>query len=245
VLKVSLNELPSPCRILAVGCHSDDIEIGCGGALLTLLDSLPSVEIYWLVLSARGERAGEARRSAEAFLEGAASAEVILHEYRDGFLPYVGADVKQIFEDLKPFAPDVVFTHYSNDRHQDHRLAAELTWNTFRNHLILEYEIPKYDGDFGSPNVFFGLSRPVADRKIELLLEHFRTQRDRRWFTQDLFAAVMRIRGMESNASSGLAEGFYGRKVVVATPAHVDDGSASEGSELMAVPRSRPLLDTV
>jgi LmbE family N-acetylglucosaminyl deacetylase len=245
VLKVSLSDLPSPCRILAVGCHSDDIEIGCGGTLLTLIDSLPSVEICWLVLSARGERAAEARRSAEAFLEGAANAEVILHEYRDGFLPYVGADVKQLFEDLKPFAPDLVFTHYSDDRHQDHRLAAELTWNTFRNHLILEYEIPKYDGDFGSPNVFVGLSKPVADRKIDLLLEHFRTQRDRRWFTGDLFAAVMRIRGMESNSPSGVAEGFYGRKVVVTVPAPAGDGSASEGSELTAIQRSRPLLDTV
>jgi LmbE family N-acetylglucosaminyl deacetylase len=243
VLKVTPSDLPSPCRILAVGCHSDDIEIGCGGTLLTLIDSLPSVEICWLVLSARGERAAEARRSAEAFLEGAASAEVILHEYRDGFLPYVGADVKQLFEDLKPFAPDLVFTHYSDDRHQDHRLAAELTWNTFRNHLILEYEIPKYDGDFGSPNVFVGLSRPVADRKVDLLLEHFRTQRDRRWFTGDLFTAVMRIRGMESNSPSGLAEGFYGRKVVVTVPAPAGAGSASEGSELTPLPR--PLLDTV
>ncbi|HEX3256843.1 MAG TPA: PIG-L deacetylase family protein [Gaiellaceae bacterium] len=245
MLKVTPSDLPSPCRILAVGCHSDDIEIGCGGTLLTLIDSLPSVEICWLVLSARGERAAEARRSAEAFLEGAASAEVILHEYRDGFLPYVGADVKQLFEDLKPFAPDLVFTHYSDDRHQDHRLAAELTWNTFRNHLILEYEIPKYDGDFGSPNVFVGLSRPVADRKVDLLLEHFRTQRDRRWFTGDLFTAVMRIRGMESNSPSGLAEGFYGRKVVVTVPAPAGAGSASEGSELTPLPRPRPLLDTV
>jgi LmbE family N-acetylglucosaminyl deacetylase len=245
VLKVTPSDLPSPCRILAVGCHSDDIEIGCGGTLLTLIDSLPSVEICWLVLSARGERAAEARGSAEAFLEGAASAEVILHEYRDGFLPYVGADVKQLFEDLKPFAPDLVFTHYSDDRHQDHRLAAELTWNTFRNHLILEYEIPKYDGDFGSPNVFVGLSRPVADRKVDLLLEHFRTQRDRRWFTGDLFTAVMRIRGMESNSPSGLAEGFYGRKVVVTVPAPAGAGSASEGSELTPLPRPRPLLDTV
>jgi LmbE family N-acetylglucosaminyl deacetylase len=244
VLKVSLSELPSPCRVLAIGCHSDDIEIGCGGTLLTLIESLPSVEVRWVVLSALGERHGEARRSAEAFLQGAAGAEVDVHDFQDGFLPYVGGTVKEVFEDLKDFAPDLVFTHYSNDRHQDHRLAAELTWNTFRNHLVLEYEIPKYDGDFGSPNVFVGLSRPVAERKVELLLEHFETQRERRWFTSDLFLAVMRIRGMESNAPSGLAEGFYGRKVVLAPPRR-DDGTLSQfGSTLSAeAVSSAPALD--
>ena len=245
MLKVSLSDLPSPCRILAIGCHSDDIEIGCGGTLLTLIDSLPSVEVCWLVLSASGERAHEARRSAGSYLEGTARSEVIVHGYRDGFLPYVGGEVKQIFEDLKPFEPDLVFTHYSQDRHQDHRLAAELTWNTFRNHLILEYEIPKYDGDLGSPNVFFGLSRGVADRKVELLLEHFRTQRDRRWFTDDLFFAVMRVRGMESNSPSRLAEGFYGRKVVVTASVGEEGGRSSESANLTSMPRPAPLLDTV
>jgi LmbE family N-acetylglucosaminyl deacetylase len=243
VLKVSLSELPSPCRILAVGCHSDDIEIGCGGTLLTLIDSLPSVEVRWVVLSASGDRDAEARRSADAFLQGAAKAEVAVHGFRDGFLPYVGGEVKQVFEDLKGFAPDLIFTHHSNDRHQDHRLAAELTWNTFRNHLVLEYEIPKYDGDFGSPNVFMGLSRPTAERKVELLLEHFETQRDRRWFTSDLFFAVMRIRGMESNSPSRLAEGFYGRKVVLAAP--VQDEGASAGHALAAASPPAPSLDTV
>ncbi len=245
MLKVSLGELPSPCRILAIGCHSDDIEIGCGGTILTLIDSLPSVEVCWVVLSARGERADEARRSAGAFLEGAATADVVVHDYRDGFLPYVGGEVKQVFEDLKSFAPDLVFTHYSDDRHQDHRLASELTWNTFRNHLILEYEIPKYDGDFGSPNVFVGLSRALADRKVQLLLEHFQTQRDRRWFTDDLFYAVLRIRGMESNAPSRFAEGFYGRKVVLATPKTGEERPAAEDSGLAGAARPTPLLDTL
>jgi LmbE family N-acetylglucosaminyl deacetylase len=232
VLKVSLDELPSPCRILAIGCHSDDIEIGCGGTILTLIDSLPSVQVCWVVLSARGQRADEAWRSAGAFLEGAASAEVMVHDYRDGFLPYVGGEVKQVFEDLKAFAPDLVFTHYSDDRHQDHRLASELTWNTFRNHLILEYEIPKYDGDFGSPNVFVGLSQTIAKTKVRLLLEHFQTQRDRRWFTDDLFYAVLRIRGMESNSPSRFAEGFYGRKIVLAPTRVVEDRpSDAESSE--------------
>jgi LmbE family N-acetylglucosaminyl deacetylase len=232
-MKTTLSELPSPCRILAIGCHADDIEIGCGGTILTLIDSLPSVEVCWVVLSARGERADEARRSAEAFLDGAARAEVIVHDYRDGFLPYSGSDVKQVFEDLKPrFVPDLIFTHYLNDRHQDHRLAAELTWNTFRDHLILEFEIPKYDGDFGSPNVFVSLSEAVAAEKVELLLEHFQTQRDRRWFTEDLFYAVLRIRGMESNSESRFAEGFYGRKVVLAPPRRVEDGLPESASAL-------------
>jgi len=245
VLKTTFSDLPSPCRILAIGCHSDDIEIGCGGTLLTLIESLPSVDVRWVVLSASGDRDAEARSSAESFLQGAASAEVDVHDFRDGFLPYVGGDVKGVFEELKAFAPDLVFTHYSNDRHQDHRLAAELTWNTFRNHLVLEYEIPKYDGDFGSPNVFVGLTRPVAERKVELLLEHFETQRDRRWFTSDLFFAVMRIRGMESNSPSRLAEGFYGRKVVLAAATPGERRSADKELGVVAAPVSTPLLDTV
>jgi LmbE family N-acetylglucosaminyl deacetylase len=245
VLKLSLHELPSPCRILAIGCHSDDIEIGCGGTLLSLIGSLPMVEVRWVVLSASGERAEEARRSAAAFLEGAAKAEVSLHEFQDGFFPYAGGEVKHVFEELKPFAPDIVFTHYADDRHQDHRLAAELTWNTFRNHLVLEYEIPKYDGDFGSPNVFVGLSKPVADRKVELLLEHFATQRNRRWFTGDLFSAVMRIRGMEANSPSRLAEGFYGRKVVLATSTPAEHPGPAGESGLAADTSPARLLDSV
>ena len=233
MLKATFSDLPSPCRILAIGCHSDDIEIGCGGTILTLIESLPSVEVCWMVLSASGARAEEAKKSAEAFLEGAASSDVIVHDYRDGFLPYVGGEVKQVFEDLKPrFVPDLIFTHYSNDRHQDHRLAAELTWNTFRNHFILEYEIPKYDGDFGSPNVFFSLSQAVAERKVQLVLRHFPTQSDRRWFTEDLFMAVLRIRGMESNSPSRLAEGFYGRKVVLTPSVGADDRGSVEQSSL-------------
>jgi LmbE family N-acetylglucosaminyl deacetylase len=246
VLRTTFSELPSPCRILAIGCHSDDIEIGCGGTILTLIESLPSVEVCWVVLSARGERTDEAQGSAEAFLEDAARSDVIVHDYRDGFLPYVGGEVKQVFEDLKPrFVPDLIFTHYSNDRHQDHRLAAELTWNTFRNHFILEYEIPKYDGDFGSPNVFVDLSEAVAARKVQLLLRHFQTQRDRRWFTEDLFFAVLRIRGMESNSPSRLAEGFYGRKVLLTPPTGAEDRASAEQSSFItgAAPISTPFPD--
>jgi LmbE family N-acetylglucosaminyl deacetylase len=216
MLKLELSEVPSPCRILAIGCHADDIEIGCGGTILRLIEALPTVEVCWVVLSAHGVRAEEVERSAEAFLDGVARKEVVVRDYRDGFLPYNGGEVKQFFEDLKPkISPDLIFTHYLDDRHQDHRLAAELTWNTFRDHFILEYEIPKYDGDFGSPNVFVHLTERIAEAKVERLLEFFQTQRDRRWFTEDLFLGVLRIRGMESNSPTRYAEGFYGRKVVV------------------------------
>jgi LmbE family N-acetylglucosaminyl deacetylase len=216
MLKLELSEVPSPCRILAIGCHADDIEIGCGGTILRLIEALPTVEVCWVVLSAHGVRAEEVEKSAEAFLEGVARREVVVRDYRDGFLPYNGREVKQFFEDLKPkISPDLIFTHYRDDRHQDHRLAAELTWNTFRDHFILEYEIPKYDGDFGSPNVFVHLTERIAEAKVERLLEFFQTQRDRRWFTEDLFLGVLRLRGMESNSPTRYAEGFYGRKVVV------------------------------
>ena len=216
MLKLKLDEAASSYTILAIGCHPDDIEIGCGGTILHLIDSLPSVEVCWVVLSAHGERADEVRRSADAFLEQAARGRVIVRDFRDGFFPYSGAQIKDFFEDLKlQISPDLIFTHFRNDLHQDHRVAAELTWNTFRNHLVLEYEVPKYDGDFGSPNVFFHLSESVANRKVENLLTFFRSQRERRWFTEDLFHAVLRLRGMESNSPSRNAEAFYGRKVAL------------------------------
>jgi LmbE family N-acetylglucosaminyl deacetylase len=216
MLKLTLGEASSPYRVLAMGCHADDIEIGCGGTILHLIESLPSVEVWWVVLSARDARAEEVHRSAEAFLDGAAGRHIIVSEFRDGFFPYDGGAIKDFFEDLKPqISPDLIFTHNRKDLHQDHRVASELTWNTFRNHLILEYEVPKYDGDFGTPNVFFHLSEAIAKRKVENLLEFFQTQRDRRWFTEDLFLSALRIRGMESNSPTRYAEGFYGRKVVL------------------------------
>jgi LmbE family N-acetylglucosaminyl deacetylase len=216
VLKLELAALPSPCRILAIGCHPDDIEIGCGGTILRLVDALPDVEVVWVVLTGAGARAEEVHSSAAAFLDGVERRQVVTGEFRDGFLPYTGYDVKQFFEDLKPrIEPDLIFTHYRHDLHQDHRLACELTWNTFRHHLILEYEIPKYDGDLGSPNVFVQLTEGVARAKVARLLEHFETQLDRHWFTEDLFLGLMRLRGMESSSPSRFAEGFYGRKVVL------------------------------
>jgi len=216
MLKLKFGDAASPYRILALGCHADDIEIGCGGTILHLIESLPSVEVWWAVLSARDARAEEVHRSAEAFLEGAADKRIIVREFRDGFFPYEGGPIKAFFEDLKPqISPDLIFTHNRKDLHQDHRVASELTWNTFRDHLILEYEVPKYDGDFGSPNVFVHLSEAISNRKVENLLAFFQTQRDRRWFTDDLFLSTMRIRGMESNSPTRYAEGFYGRKVVL------------------------------
>jgi LmbE family N-acetylglucosaminyl deacetylase len=217
VKRVSLFDAGSDARrILAVGAHPDDIEIGCGGTILRLLEERRGLEVLWVVLAATPERAEEARASAGAFLNGASTSKVIVRNHRDGFLPYSGAAVKDEFEALKrDFSPDVVFTHYRDDRHQDHRLVSELTWNTWRDHVILEYEIPKYDGDFGSPNLFAGLPPSQLERKVSLILEHFGSQAGKAWFTADLFRAVARIRGMECAAPGGFAEAFYCRKLVI------------------------------
>ncbi|HEU6444849.1 MAG TPA: PIG-L deacetylase family protein [Gaiellaceae bacterium] len=202
-----------PLRVLAVGSHADDIEIGCGGTLLRLA-GLRELHVHWVVLSASEGRAAEARASAEAFLAGAAGSQVAVEGFRDAFFRY-GGEVKEYFEALKSeVSPDLILTHHGSDLHQDHRLVAELTWNTFRDHLILEYEIPKYDGDLGSPNVFVHLDEETARRKAALLLESFPSQREKAWFTEDHFLALMRLRGMEAAAPSGYAEGFYGRKLV-------------------------------
>jgi LmbE family N-acetylglucosaminyl deacetylase len=207
-----------PTRVLAIGCHPDDIEIGCGGTILELAGRRPELEVTWLVLSADGERAAEARASAAGFLAGlTAEPQVFVESFRDSFFPYLGTALKERFEQLKSeVSPDVVFTHAATDLHQDHKLACELTWNTFRDHLILEYEIPKWDADLASPNVYVPISEPVAERKIELLLEHFQSQRDRHWFTEDLFRALLRLRGMEAGSPSTYAEGFRARKLVLA-----------------------------
>jgi LmbE family N-acetylglucosaminyl deacetylase len=204
-------------RLLAIGCHADDIEIGCGGTILTLTSAFPGIEVDWLVLAASSEREAEARASAEAFLADAGPTRVDVHGFRDGFLPYSGAAVKELFEEIKRGEdPDLVLTHTRSDLHQDHRLACELTWNTFRNHLILEYEIPKVDGDLGTPNVFVPLSQSAAEQKVALLEQHFPSQASKHWFDRDTFMALMRIRGMEAAAPERYAEAFTGRKVVLA-----------------------------
>ena len=204
-------------RVLAIGCHADDIEIGCGGTLLTLVAANPELEVDWVVLAAPGERAAEARASAAAFLAGAAAARVEVHEFRDGFLPYVGGEVKEVFEDLKRRVdPQLVLTHAGYDFHQDHRLACELTWNTFRDHLILEYEIPKFDGDLGRPNVFVPLEPDVVERKLALIEQHFPSQAGKHWFDRETFLGLMRLRGMEAVAPTRFAEAFTSRKAVLA-----------------------------
>ena len=207
----------APLRILALGAHADDLEIGCGGTLLRLRQAYDDLRVHWVVIGCEEEeRAREAERSAHA-LVGADAVEVSLGRYPDAFLPYRGEEVKRLFERLKgDVDPDVVLTHYRHDLHQDHRLVCELTWNTFRDHLILEYEVPKYDGDLGSPNVFIHLDEAIAEQKIAHVLEHFPSQATRKWFTGDLFRSLLRIRGMESNSPSGFAEGFYARKLLVA-----------------------------
>ncbi len=208
----------SPLRILCLGAHSDDLEIGCGGTLLKLIRSGRPVAVQWVVFSASDERAAEAHASAREFLEGAVEATIEIEAFRDGFFPYTGADIKQRFENLKGrCAPDVIFTHYRDDRHQDHRLISDLTWNTFRNHLILEYEIPKYDGDLGTPNVFVHLDAALSGCKVEKILRLFATQRDRPWFTEDAFLSLLRLRGIESAAPDRYAEAFFCRKAVLAT----------------------------
>ena len=198
-------------RVLAIGCHADDIEIGCGGTLLMLTRARPDVHVTWVVLAAEGPRADEAAASAEAFLASAKSNDVRVLGHPESFLPYAGAEVKQSFEELKDVRPDVVFTHTRHDLHQDHRLACELTWNTFRDHLVLEYEIPKYDGDMGSPNVFVSLDEEIVSHKLDLLREHFPSQAGRHWFDDELFRGLLRIRGMES--ATRYAEAFVCRKL--------------------------------
>jgi LmbE family N-acetylglucosaminyl deacetylase len=204
-----------PVTILCLGAHSDDIEIGCGGTLLHLTRTLPRLRFHWVVFSAAGSRGQEAAKAAELFTAGC-DKEIVLKGYRDGFLPYSGGEVKDFFEEMKSRVnPDLIFTHWRDDAHQDHRLLAELTWNTFRDHLILEYEIPKYDGDLGRPNLFVPLEAPLYENKVDHLLGAFESQRAKRWFDRETFLGLMRIRGIESNSPSGYAEAFHARKMVV------------------------------
>jgi LmbE family N-acetylglucosaminyl deacetylase len=205
----------SPLKILCLGAHSDDIEIGCGGTILRLVKQYPNCMLHWVVFSALGVRAAEAQRAAGLFAGTASLQGPILKQFRDGFMPFVGAEVKDAFEELKAIAPDFIFTHSRKDAHQDHRLLAELTWNTFRDHLIFEYEIPKYDGDLGQPSVFVPLESEICDRKIRYIMDAFQSQHTKRWFRQDTFLSLMRLRGMECNAPSGYAEAFHCKKLTL------------------------------
>jgi len=203
-------------RVLCLGAHADDIEIGCGGTVLALTEQQQTVAVDWVVFSAAPEREREARASADVFLAAAKERSVVVKAFRDSFFPYIGGEIKEEFERLKEACePDLILTHYRHDLHQDHRLISELTWNTFRRHLILEYEIPKYDGDLGAPNLFVPLDESTAKRKLDYILDHFRSQGNRSWFSREVFAAILRLRGMEANSPTALAEGFYCRKAVL------------------------------
>jgi LmbE family N-acetylglucosaminyl deacetylase len=214
MLSLTLGDKLQPLRrVLCLGAHCDDIEIGCGGTLLRLQEQNPRLEVHWVVFSSTLKRKKEAVKSAQLFLRSAASFRVVIKNFRDSYFPFQGAQIKDSFELLKKsFAPDLIFTHFRDDLHQDHRLICELTWNSFRNHLILEYEIPKYDGDLGSPNFFFGLPDSLCHKKIHNVLSCFQSQRGKKWFTEETFRATLRLRGIESNAPEGYAEGFYCRK---------------------------------
>jgi LmbE family N-acetylglucosaminyl deacetylase len=202
-------------KILCLGSHSDDIEIGCGGTILRLAEEYPGSIFHWVVFSAIGVRAAEAQCAALRFA-GPRLSGPILKSFKDGFLPYVGFEVKAVFEELKrELSPDLIFTHNRKDAHQDHRLIAELTWNTFRNHLILEYEIPKYDGDLGQPSVFVPLQTETYRNKVQFIMDAFQSQHSKHWFQPETFLSLMRLRGMECNAPSGYAEAFYCRKLIL------------------------------
>ena len=203
-------------RLLCLGAHADDVEIGCGGLILNLIRRFPAIEVDWLVFSAPAARAREARRSARWFLEGAGRTRVSIRHFRDGFFPYHGAEIKKAFERVKrETSPDLVLTHYREDRHQDHRLLSDLTWNTFRDHWILEYEIPKFDGDLGTPNCFVPMDETACRLKLKYLEDAFGSQRDKHWFTAETFMGLMRLRGLECRAPGGYAEAFYSRKTVL------------------------------
>ncbi len=204
---------PDLGTILCIGAHSDDIEIGAGATLLRLIRENPEMRVVWVVLAAAGVRGEEARASAEAFLDGAGASTLVLEGFQDSYFPRDWAAIKQCFDGLRAHAPDLILTHYGQDLHQDHRLVSEFTWNTFRDHMIFEYEIPKYDGGLGSPNVFAPASIADADRKIDLLARKFPSQAGKHWFDDLTFRGLMRLRGLECCAPEGLAEAFYARKL--------------------------------
>ena len=203
-----------PLDILCIGAHSDDIEIGCGGTVLRLLTERPGSHVRWVVLSSTEEREVEARGSAADFLAAAGAAQVEVASFRESYFPYAGAEIKDFFNDLRRRAdPDLVLCHHRHDEHQDHRTVAQLAWNTWRNHLIAEYEIPKYEGDLGLPNLFVALPPAIAERKVQLLIKHFGSQHGKHWFRPEAFAGLMAVRGVEAGVSA--AEAFHVRKLVV------------------------------
>jgi LmbE family N-acetylglucosaminyl deacetylase len=217
MLQFNINkETDRPLSLLFLGAHCDDIEIGCGGTILSLMQKQIDIAVHWAVFSSNQTRVVEAQKSANRFLADATEKDVIIKDFRNGFFPYIGAEIKVFFEELKQRVPqpDIIFTHFRHDLHQDHRIISELTWNTYRNHCILEYEIPKYDGDLLQPNFFVPINEAICQGKIGYLNECFPSQQDKQWFTDNTFKAILRLRGLESNSPSGLAEGFHCRKFI-------------------------------
>jgi LmbE family N-acetylglucosaminyl deacetylase len=216
MLPASLGAPGAPLKLLCLGAHCDDIEVGCGGTVLRLLSEHPGSSVTWLVFASNPQRADEAKASAHDFLVQAEHADIVIKQFRDGYFPHEWASIKDAFEATKPLSrPDLILTHRRRDRHQDHNIVAELTWNTFRDHLIVEYEIPKYEGDLGTPNLFVPLTEPIARRKLDLLARHFPSQHAKSWYKASTFEAVLRLRGIECNALAGLAEAFYATKLVI------------------------------
>ena len=216
MIKLNLfSENKSP-RVLCLGAHSDDIEIGCGGTILKLAKETPGAFFYWSVLSGNKDRAQEARESATTFLSPIQKKTVDIQDFRESYFPFIGAEIKDHFEKIKNnFAPDIIFTHYTNDAHQDHQLVSKLTWNTFRDHFIIEYEIPKYDGDLVTPNLYSHIDSSFVEKKLDLICTFFKTQKERPWFSKETFRSIMRIRGVECNSPSGYAEAFHSKKAVL------------------------------
>lgn len=205
-----------PLKMLCLGAHADDIEIGCGGTILKFVRSGGTLEVYWYVFGASGKRATEAVESANLFLDGVKKKKIMVKNFRDGFFPYQGGKIKNLFEELKKsFNPDIIFTHYRDDLHQDHRVISRLTWNTFRDHFILEYEVPKYDGDLSSPNLFVPIDEATSAKKVELIMNVFRSQRQKHWFTEDTFLSILRLRAIETGSAGRYAEAFYSRKMLL------------------------------
>ncbi len=205
-------DLKGAKNLLLLGAHADDIEIGCGATILTLAKSHPKLNFLWVVLSAEGKRRQEASASASLFLKGVARSKVVVKQFRTSYFPAQFEPIKTFFESLKSFAPDLIFTHHRDDRHQDHRVLSDLAWNTFRDHLILEYEIPKYDGDLGAPNLFVPVAAATAREKARHLVRAFGSQKEKHWFAEETFLSLMRLRGVE--CASQHAEAFYCRKMI-------------------------------
>jgi LmbE family N-acetylglucosaminyl deacetylase len=202
--------------VLCLGAHSDDIEIGAGATFLTWIDEGLELDVLWCVLSGASIREEEARKSACDFLLGAVRIQVEVMPFKDGLFPTQGEQIKTWFELLKARTePDLILTHRHDDAHQDHREVCRHTWNTFRNHLILEYEIPKWDGDLGQPNLYVPVAAAVIAKKTELLMRHFGTQRSKHWFDEETFKGLARLRGMECRAPERYAEAFFAHKMIL------------------------------